>query len=348
MLRRRLRTAWPALGLFLLAPLVAEFLLGNLPITFLVALPLLAPLYGGGAVLIRELARRTGRGWPTMLGLALAYAVLEEGITTMSLFNPNYYGARLLDNGYLSLLGIGGPWTVRVLTLHVLWSISVPIALMEVLAAPRQTAPWLGRLGLSLVVALFGLGVLANTAFGVAVTHFVATPGQLITSALLVVVLGVAALRLPAVLPWPRPVAARAPSPWLLGAVALVATSGYKLLPDDWPALLLVALIVGFDGLALALVLHWSRQRGWGDAHRLALASGALLTYAWHGFFQVPMVPADPALNRLGNAVFAAGALALVALAAVRLRAHQAGRPAQPLREAFRPAQPAETASSRA
>jgi hypothetical protein len=61
--------------------------LAGLPITFLFALVLLAPLYGGGALLIRELARGAGRGWPTILLLALAYALLEEGITTMSLLN---------------------------------------------------------------------------------------------------------------------------------------------------------------------------------------------------------------------------------------------------------------------
>jgi hypothetical protein len=51
-----------ALTLFFLAPLVAEYLLGDLPITLLVALIMLAPMYGGGALLIRELTRRAGRG----------------------------------------------------------------------------------------------------------------------------------------------------------------------------------------------------------------------------------------------------------------------------------------------
>jgi hypothetical protein len=61
-------TVWrrvaPAVGLFLLAPLVGEYLLGNLSIRDIVALLFLAPMYGGGALLIREVARRTGRGVP--------------------------------------------------------------------------------------------------------------------------------------------------------------------------------------------------------------------------------------------------------------------------------------------
>ena len=32
----------------------------------------LAPMSGGGALLIREVARRAGRGWPTVLLLAAA------------------------------------------------------------------------------------------------------------------------------------------------------------------------------------------------------------------------------------------------------------------------------------
>ena len=45
-----------ALILFLLAPLIGEYVLGNIPLSELGALVVLAPLYGGGALLIREVA----------------------------------------------------------------------------------------------------------------------------------------------------------------------------------------------------------------------------------------------------------------------------------------------------
>jgi hypothetical protein len=106
-----IRRIAPALGLFLLSPLVAEFLLGNLLITQLGALFTIAPLYGGGAVLIREMVRRRGWGYPSVVLLALAYGVFEEGMTTQSLFNPNYADLRLLDPGYIHALGIGAPWS---------------------------------------------------------------------------------------------------------------------------------------------------------------------------------------------------------------------------------------------
>jgi hypothetical protein len=86
--RDDVRRVLPAIALFLLAPLVAEYLLGNLPITWLFALVVLAPMYGGGALLMREAARRRGRGLGTVLVLGVAYGVLEEGLVTQSLFNP--------------------------------------------------------------------------------------------------------------------------------------------------------------------------------------------------------------------------------------------------------------------
>ncbi len=56
----------------------------------------MAPMYGGGAVIIREAARRAGKGWPTIFLLALAYAVIEEGLVCQTLFNPSYFGLDLL------------------------------------------------------------------------------------------------------------------------------------------------------------------------------------------------------------------------------------------------------------
>ena len=105
----------PCAVLVFLAPLVGEVLAGSTPVdmlgspaSFLAIFLLEALLYGGGAVLIRELARRTGRGWPTILGLGLAYGVLEEGLITQSLFNPDFLGLHLLNLG--SLFGLGWVW----------------------------------------------------------------------------------------------------------------------------------------------------------------------------------------------------------------------------------------------
>ncbi|WP_052423101.1 hypothetical protein [Nonomuraea candida] len=153
----------PAIGLFLLSPLIGEFLLGNLPVTMLFALITLAPLYGGGALLIRELARRRGVGWPGIVLLAVAYALLEEGLVTRSLFNPGYAGMDLTQYAWLPGIGVSAWWTAFVLGgVHAVGSICVPIAVMEATTPARATEPWLRLPGLVVAGVLFVLGAVGS------------------------------------------------------------------------------------------------------------------------------------------------------------------------------------------
>src|SRR5580700_6696645 len=175
----------PAIGLFFVAPLVAEFLLGDLPIDMLGALVVLAPMYGGGALVIREIVRRRGGGWLNIFALGLAYAIFEEAFTTQTLFNPNYLhlNLHLLEPAYIPALGIGVWWTMHVLTLHTVWSISTSIALAEALVPDRATTPWLGWPGLSITAILFALAAIASTRFEIKQDHFIASTRQFVVAA---------------------------------------------------------------------------------------------------------------------------------------------------------------------
>jgi hypothetical protein len=327
------RCLFAAIGLFFLAPLVAEFLLGNLPIKMLSALVVLAPFYGGGALLIRETARRAGRGWPTIVLLALAYGIVEEAFTTQTLFNPNYMhlNLHLLDSAYIPVLGIGAWWTVFVLALHTVWSISVPIALIEATVPRRATTPWLGNWGLAVTAMLSVLGAAANTAIGFHTDHFIASPAQFATSAAIVVLLVASAfLRYQLVTasvsdpadPASLGPAQSVPSPWFFFAIALAAGSAILVVPKSW-GWWAAAIILGLELGVAALVLVLSRRSGWRHAHQLALAAGAALSYAWHAFFEPPVLGGTGLDVRIGNAVFALSAVLLIAFAARRLRAAQ-------------------------
>ena len=307
----------PAIGLFFLAPLVAEFLLGDLPINMLGVLAILAPLYGGGALLVREVARRRGLGWPGILVLALAYAVVEEAFTTQTLFNPNYLhlNLHLLAPAYIPSLGIGAWWTVFVLTLHTVWSISTSIALMEAMVPDRAAVPWLGWPGLAVIAVLFTLAAVASTKFEIKQDHFIASKAQFTASAVVCIVLIVIGLLLRQkaivrTVGW-------VPSPWLVGAAALVAGSVFLIVPNAWGWLavgvyiLLYAGMIAFAGIA-------SHHIGWDGRHRFALAAGASLAYAWHAFIQTPAVAAVIRVDRIGNAIFAAALLVFLFLAAKR------------------------------
>ncbi|MGC4937753.1 hypothetical protein [Kribbella sp. DT2] len=308
------RRILPALGLFLLSPLVAEFLLGNLPVTSLFALFALAPLYGGGAVLIRELVRRRGWGYPSVVLLALAYGVLEEGVTTQSLFNPNYADLRLLDPGHVSWLGMGAPWTLFVLTLHTVWSVTVPIVLVESASSRR---PWFGRKGLVVFGVIFAFGVVVTTAFQLQSDSFVASPGQFVGVAVAIVVLVALAVRVGR-----RPVvrgAGGVPADWVVGVFGLVVSSAFMVVDDvGLGAWVRVGAMLVLFAVALVVVRGWSRRTTWTARHSMALAGGTLLTYAWHAFPEQPVATASKGVDLAGNMVFAALAVGLVVFCWIR------------------------------
>jgi len=310
----------PAIGLFFVAPLVAEFLLGDLPIKMLGTLVILAPMYGGGALLIREVARRTGRGWPTIFVLAFAYAVFEEAFTTQTLFNPNYLrlNLHLLEPAYIPALGIGIWWTIFVLTLHTVWSISVSIGLVEALVPDGATTPWVGSIGLTVTGILFVLAAIASTRFEIKQDHFVASPAQFVTAAVVCVLAIIAAFLLPS-RSTPR-ISGWVPNPWLVGTIALAAGSIFLVVPKAW-AWLAVAIYVLMDLALIGAVFVWSHREGWNAKHRLALAGGAALAYGWHAFIQQPAVGSAGLSFRIGNAIFVAGLIVLLVIAARRTAA---------------------------
>jgi hypothetical protein len=290
-----IRRILPAIGLFFLAPLVAEYLLGDFPLTHMGPLLFLAPMYGGGALLIREIVRRSGRGWPTIMVLALAYGILEEAFMTQTLFNPNYLGM-----------------------LHTVWSVSVPIGLVEAMVPERSREPWLRTPGIVVVAGLFTWIAIASAVLSVRQdrAHFVASRPQFTWAAIIFVLTAAGAFLLPKL----RQRQQVPPNVWIVGAFGLIASSLFLLIPPQWGWKAFWCEIA-LEVTAIAVIVFWSRSTGWSNLHRLALAGGAALSYAWHGFIQNPVVGNGGISMRIGNAVLAAGLVVLLAVAARRVRA---------------------------
>lgn len=300
-----------ALCLVVLAPLVAEYLLGNVSTRLLLGLPFLMPMYGGGALLVREVARRTGRGWGAILLLAAAYGLIEAGAFDGSLFNSGFDG---LDFGamFSPTLGFSPYYVFHFVVGHAIWSISVPIAMVEALFPARRTTPWLGPVGLSAAAVAYVLGGLLILSDSRHTGNFHTSPAQLagvLVVALVLVTLGLAVRRRP------RPVDRPVPRPLVVGVLAFVATSVVFASPESWTGLAVAATVL--CGSFFAVVLASARP-SWTPLHTVGLAAGALLTYAWGGFVVLDQHGWTSPFDIAGNLVLSAGAVLLIVVATRR------------------------------
>jgi hypothetical protein len=158
--RRRNRRA--ALALVALGPLVAELALGSTPVHLAFLLFLWLPIYGAGVLLIREAVVRVGAGWPSVLLLGVAYELVEDGIGLQALSSPHLYHAA--DWGP-RLLGLNTAYWEANVVYHVVFSITIPILLIDLLFPSGRGRAYLGRTGLAVtaVVALLGVAILRLT-----------------------------------------------------------------------------------------------------------------------------------------------------------------------------------------
>ncbi|HEV2460260.1 MAG TPA: hypothetical protein VGS80_18030, partial [Ktedonobacterales bacterium] len=277
---------WPALlTLFFLSPAVAEMLSGSTPpLTFINPVNLLAEgsLYGCGAIVVRELVRRRGLGWSSILLLGAAYGILEEGLVVTSWFNP-YWPDVVSLHGYSRALGTNWFWAASLTIYHAVVSITVPIILVEALFPRIAERPWLGRrgmwgfaiwLGVTSVLELIGFGFLAFEKQGY--TH---PPAMYFGALALAVALLVIGLRLKP--PRAVPTARTAPGLWRLRLAGLAAIVVFFLISwalgpaiRFWPAS--IALLLGLVAFAGWRVRLWASRAGWWAEHRLALAVGVL------------------------------------------------------------------------
>ena len=310
----------PVACLLFMSPLIGEYLLGSLPASMLALLPLMMAMYGAGAILIREAVRATGGGWASIVLLATAYGLFEEGFVTQSLFNPNYLHLRLLDFGFLPSLGTALPWTIFVVSIHAVWSITVPIALVESAFPARRDVPWLGTLGRALYALAFAAGCTMIAVISYKQTPFMATPMQFGVVGALILALCVTAFKLPK----PNLVPATdAPHAITLLIVSLLAGSAFMIAgrraQSDWHLgwTSVVGLALGIEALFVAFVVARTRKGTWDEPRRFALVAGAFLVYAWIGF------PTDISLHGktdlVGHSIIAALMCTVLVVIGVRV-----------------------------
>ncbi|NMC45766.1 MAG: hypothetical protein GYA52_02950 [Chloroflexi bacterium] len=154
---KKKKTLLPALTLLLIAPVFGEVLSTSSPpaeffkpAVFLIQVG----LYGSGALLVRECARRWHKGWISILLLGMAYGIYEEGLVVRSFFDPNWVDIGVLGS-YGRLGGINWIWSISLTIFHAVVSIGLPILVVELLFPQHRKEPWLGKTGLVITGVVF-------------------------------------------------------------------------------------------------------------------------------------------------------------------------------------------------
>ncbi|MGV9379082.1 hypothetical protein ACWDRB_24915 [Nonomuraea sp. NPDC003707] len=294
MVTSRARGRWAALLLAGLTPVVAELTLGNPPLRQAWLLLLWVPIYGAGTVLIRELVRRTGRGWLAILLLGAAYGIVEEGLALQALTSPTIYG---VADWAPRILGLNSAYTELNIPYHAVFSVALPILLVDLIVPDLRHRPYLGRTGLVVAGVVFVLGALLlrwTTTF--IDPGYQAPPAVLAAFVLAIAVLAVLALRF---VPRPTDVPAAAPrtlpAPPIVACLAGVMAFGYLALlfpfggahhpaftQGGWVAVPMLAAAL-LAVVAAVLLRRWTAHGGWHDRHSLALAGGALVAHTVFG-----------------------------------------------------------------
>jgi len=270
----------PAPVLLLLAPAIGELLSGSSPPTeffnpfnFL----LLVSLYGSGAVIMRELKVIWRKGIGSLLLLGAAYGVIEEGLMVTSFFSPYW-----MDLGpfatYGRWLGVNWVWAEMLTIYHAVFSITVPIILVELAYPERRGERWVGkRTFWAFVAVLSTVTVFGYLLFSSLMNYWTPAPEYLFGIALTLIFI-MLARRLPA--NWGQLGQTTLPKPyafWLVTAAAgLAFFLGFYSSPYivPWPAAMLYGPLLIFLMVQFLKRFNWREKTN--DMHVFALCSGAL------------------------------------------------------------------------
>ena len=137
------------LFLLILAPILGELITGSMPpLLFFNPIAFIGAVlvYGCGSLLIREAKARWQLQW-SVIFLAIAYGIIEEGIMVQSFFNTEHADLGVLA-GYAMYFGVQWGWTIMLILFHATSSTLIPIVMVELLWPDYKDKPLLEKKGL--------------------------------------------------------------------------------------------------------------------------------------------------------------------------------------------------------
>ena len=149
-------------------------------------------LYGGGALLVREASVRWGKGWATVLLLGAAYGIVEEGLAVHTFFQPGGAPVNALAE-FGRWAGVNTVWATGLTVFHALYSIALPILLVQLAYPESRGRRFLeGRL-----LPATGVGYAAIVGLFATVTPYIPPPVTIVGTAVVLAALVVAARYVP-------------------------------------------------------------------------------------------------------------------------------------------------------
>ncbi|MEU7144569.1 hypothetical protein ABZ942_34345 [Nocardia sp. NPDC046473] len=280
---------WPAIVLVVVSTVVWGMLFGPFLWTEPLDLPMGLAVCGPAPLLIREVVRRRGGGWPALMmfgaGFGAAQYALVGVISLAGLQNvPGglHYGEPFCLT-WVSALGY--------IAMYAVWAITLPILLTELVFGDRRSQPWLRRTGIvaaaAVLVVVDSLVICAIWALPWAIDRqppaFPLPVRSLGVAVMAAVLLAAGWWSTTALRGRGESVTAPAPAAAMVGLVALAGSSawlGINRVADGElpiPAVLLCYLLLLMGGALL--IRRWLSRTGFDDRHRLACYAGALAGY---------------------------------------------------------------------
>jgi len=279
----------PALVLFFLAPAIGELLSGSSPpLEFFnpISLLFLSSLYGGGAIVVRELKVFWKKDFRAIILLGAAYGILEEGLLVKSFFDPNW-----VDLGILGVYGrwldVNWVWAEMLTIYHSIFSISIPIVLVELAYPERRLENWVSKRALKLLTAILAFDTVIGYFF---LTNYLPPLPHYLTAFTVMSLIVYLAYKLPA---QKDKVNKKKGDPRILFIVGLTGSTCFFLLFWAGPHIIDHPIILMISGILLVFgIFKFLKRFDWNnhtsDLNRLAVVSGALSFPIFLSFLQEP------------------------------------------------------------
>ena len=101
--------------------------------------------------------------------MGMAYGIFEEGIIARSFFDPSWQ-----DLGQLAFygrwIGVNWIWSIALTIFHAVVSISIPIAITELIYSKKKDTLWLSKNELIIAIIIFLVNALLGPFFGMKIS----------------------------------------------------------------------------------------------------------------------------------------------------------------------------------